>query len=69
MKLSRPTTHTYYADERIGVRRVLVLEQVGLEDLTIELTSSECQVGAVGFNSVANGWLRRVHVPKSETGL
>jgi hypothetical protein len=60
--LDRSFPHDVYADELPQLRRGPMLEQCGIQDLSIETMSASVQLDSVRFVQVAESWMKNVTV-------
>jgi hypothetical protein len=64
LTIDRPTTHEYFADEKVEVRRFNMVQFSGVQDIRIEGMSSTIKLDHVSFEATANCWLKNVHIKK-----
>ena len=65
--LDRTFTHDYFVDESPQLRRMDMLENVGVQDLTIETVAATATVDPVRFENAANSWIKNIRTIKAKS--
>jgi hypothetical protein len=60
----RTFPHDYYADEAPQMRKGAMLENCGVQDMTLETTSPEVAIDPLSLAQVAESWVKGVHFLK-----
>lgn len=62
----RAFTHDYFLSEIPQLRNHSFIENVGLQDLTIETMAASATIEPTTFENVANGWMKNIRIVKSK---
>ncbi len=67
LTLDRSFTHDYFVNESPQIRRVSMLENSGVQDLSIETVAATATVDPISFDYSANSWIKNVKTVKARS--